>query len=401
MYKIGDEIRPTNPIASGAAPGQASFSYGQVSQNAPGKIKGIRTVGGKTYYDIDQTYIGGGTGWIDASSLGAPSSPTPATSPQAQPGTSAPAPSTNRLDFINTLVSQFKTDEAARQQKSTDARQKLVDYYAGLEDPTQRYMRFREEQGLPQQQALVDALTRDVMKGQDNLEALEGDINKRVGDFLINDTGRASLYARESDPLIKNINTLLRNKQYEEVGLQGRQNLVSELLQLSFKNDEMKAKPLQLGVDFTDSDAQAAREIFRDLATRQTNAYFEDMDSADADRRSSEDFARQIALENLRTQNDITAYNATTGANKAQGDAKKAAQDKAKNVYNKLLGSFKTENEVWQYLMNNREKGQNFVGQGIMDELWELHGNLKASIGQSAIKKNAGASDDWLSSYGL
>ena len=70
MYNIGDWLRPSKGVATGSAPGNQSFSYGQVSANAPGKIKGTRYVNGELYYDVDQTSIGGGTGWLRASDLG-------------------------------------------------------------------------------------------------------------------------------------------------------------------------------------------------------------------------------------------------------------------------------------------------------------------------------------------
>lgn len=197
-----------------------------------------------------------------------------------------------------------------------------------------------------------------------------------------------SLVARERDPLEKNLLKLLRQKEYSEVGLQAKNQLVSELLNLSFKNDEMQAKPLELGVDFTDKDREIAISIFQDLADRQYSAFSDDRAEDYSREKSSTDFANQIYLENLRTQNDISKYNATTGATSSTNKSQKESAQKAEDIYNGLLGKFDTEYDIWNYLMNNREKGANYVGQGIMDELWRLHGSYKAKLNSGTIADN-------------
>ncbi len=72
--QIGQTVNVNNKVASGVAPGQSQY------QTAIGatRIKGIKNVGGQTYYDIDQTGIGGGTGFVLASALeGALGNPAP------------------------------------------------------------------------------------------------------------------------------------------------------------------------------------------------------------------------------------------------------------------------------------------------------------------------------------
>lgn len=391
-YSVGQEIRPGSAVPTGSAPGNASFSYGQLSPTAPGKVIGSQTVNGKLYYNIDQKYIGGGTGWVDASALdtgGAPSSP--------QPASAAPAPSsssdssTARQDFVNSLYSTFNTEDAVRQSKVDAARKALTDYYASLEDPTVRFQRINEEQGVTQQQNLVNSLTKDVMGNQDLIDALEGSVNTRVGDFLMNDAQRVALLARERYPLEQNLTKLLRQKQYEEVGLQGKQQLVQELLQLSLQNDQIKAKPLELNVDFSNQDLTQARSIFQSIASNKIQAFDMDLASKEAkakeerdrafqEQQQKEKFANDIALENLRTQNDITKYNQTTGSKTSQKNVKAQAQA----VYNNLLGGSNSEYELWKKIMDNRDM---YSKMGIIDELWNLHGQLKATMAKSNITK--------------
>lgn len=294
----------------------------------------------------------------------------------------------SRSDYVSSLVADFQKQDAARQAASADARTKLQDYYAGLEDPTARLQRLREQEGVGDQQSIVNNLTKEVMTSQDILDAIEPDVNNRIQDYLVDETGRVSLVARERDPLEKNLLKLLRQKEYSEVGLQAKNQLVSELLNLSFKNDEMQAKPLELGVDFTDKDREIAISIFQDLADRQYSAFSDDRAEDYSREKSSTDFANQIYLENLRTQNDISKYNATTGATSSTNKSQKESAQKAEDIYNGLLGKFDTEYDIWNYLMNNREKGANYVGQGIMDELWRLHGSYKAKLNSGTIADN-------------
>lgn len=68
-FEIGQEIKPDNTVAVGQAPGQQDVSYGTVSQNAPATVIESRFINGQEYLNIDQTGIGGGTGWLLASDL--------------------------------------------------------------------------------------------------------------------------------------------------------------------------------------------------------------------------------------------------------------------------------------------------------------------------------------------
>lgn len=123
LLKIGEEIKlTTKAVPVGDAPGKESFSYGTVDQARPAKVLGTRLYNGVWYYNIDQTYIGGGTGWIKAESvipdISAPPAPvapvppaTPVEQPQNQPPQGLPSQHTDAeynklLEERNAALSQ-------------------------------------------------------------------------------------------------------------------------------------------------------------------------------------------------------------------------------------------------------------------------------------------------------
>lgn len=62
-------VKPNIDIPVGKEPGKESFNYGRIGPDAFAKIIGIKQVDDKFYYNIDQTFIGGGTGWVVAETL--------------------------------------------------------------------------------------------------------------------------------------------------------------------------------------------------------------------------------------------------------------------------------------------------------------------------------------------
>lgn len=68
-YKVGDEIEIGQDIPVGDAPGKENFNYGKVGAHFPAKVIGIQQKDGVTYYNVDQRYIGGGTGWANAEAI--------------------------------------------------------------------------------------------------------------------------------------------------------------------------------------------------------------------------------------------------------------------------------------------------------------------------------------------
>lgn len=62
-YKIGDTIHVDAGVPTGATPDAISFSYGQISPIAPARVIGYKLFNNQGYYDVDQSAIGGGTGF--------------------------------------------------------------------------------------------------------------------------------------------------------------------------------------------------------------------------------------------------------------------------------------------------------------------------------------------------
>ena len=65
MANVGQTVNLGNSISVGRAPGQSQFS----SSTGQARIINERTINGVKFFDIDQTAVGGGTGWVRASDL--------------------------------------------------------------------------------------------------------------------------------------------------------------------------------------------------------------------------------------------------------------------------------------------------------------------------------------------
>jgi hypothetical protein len=105
-YSVGSTIAPTTAIPTGASPGSASASYGTVSASAPGKVIGLKTVNGQDYYNIDQSSIGGGTGWVLASAVDSASGGS--TGSGASSVSVPQVPSTGNSDQVNSYLAQYQ-----------------------------------------------------------------------------------------------------------------------------------------------------------------------------------------------------------------------------------------------------------------------------------------------------
>lgn len=321
-----------------------------------------------------------------ASTPTATPAPTPSASSSSSPGSIASpassAPSTSRTDYVGTLIANAQAQDSKYRETEKAAQDKYLAFLSGLEDPTSRFTRIRSEQGVDQQQELVNMLTKTVMSQEDTLDAIPDSVNARSGDFLMTDSDRVALTARESDPVIKNLNKLLRNKQYEEIGLQAKNQLVSELLSLSLQGDEMKARPLQLGVDYSSNDRKTAMDLLTSVMGTQVSAF--DADRSADERRQTEDlnFQRQLEfekiqqqnrkeMEQLQTQNSLSLKSST----KADDTKKQAAED----TWNQILGGAKTEYDVWNYLDKNQDA---LKKAGVdVEELWRKHSALAGKVG--------------------
>lgn len=326
---------------------------------------------------------GSGGGSAPAPAAAPAASPTPAptvAAPTAQP---AAMP---RTDFVTDIIKQMQEGVAKAKQPVDTARQALIDFYAKLPSATDRYTKLRDEQGVAQQEELVNALARQAIDTTDLIEKIDPAVTERTGDFLVTEGQRTSMVARDQKPLLENLNKLLRNKEREEIGLSGKQNLVQQLLQLSFQDDTLRARPLQMGVDYSVEDMNMAIKLLSDSADRSTEAFFGDQSASESRQSAAESRAfeemmtgvRQknaIELENLSSKNSLS--NSLTLKNLTKVDEKKAQQ--TDDTWNSILGRSKNEYDVWKDIDTNQKE---YRAKGIdVDALWSAHSALAGKVG--------------------
>lgn len=325
--------------------------------------------------------------YLRGSSSSSPApSPAPTPSPLPTPSPTVSSPATTRTSFVDTQANQLMSKQAEQQAKVDASRKSLIDFYASLEDPTTRYNRIAGEQGLSEQQSLVNALTKQSMQQTDLLDEIEPSVNQRSGDFFINEADRVALVARESNPVIKELNKILRNKQYEEIGLQGKQNLVTQLLQLSIQGDEQRARPLTLGVDYSQKDMDSAMELLSSLTSTRINAFNADQSATESKQAADLDWQRTLEkmaksqeyskeLENLQSSNQLSRSLSL----KSSDTTDEAKSQKTENAWNSILAGASTEYDVWKKIDENQDK---LRSEGVdVDELWAKHAALAGKVG--------------------
>ena len=110
--KVGFEIKPNVVIAVGKNPGEENVNYGIISPTHFAKIIDVKYFNGVAYYNIDQTYIGGGTGWVKAQTV----DEAPAYKP-SEP-TTPPDPELARYKEISLAYGYKTPDELKRDLKA-------------------------------------------------------------------------------------------------------------------------------------------------------------------------------------------------------------------------------------------------------------------------------------------
>lgn len=297
--------------------------------------------------------------------------------PTVTPSASVSTPSTTatpRLDYVNSFIDEYKATNTANQAKVDESRQKLIDYYAGLTPITDRYTKLSTEQGLPQQQELVNSLTKNVMNTEDLIDKVEPSVTARSGDFLMTEADRTALVSREQKPLLTELNKLLRNKQYEEIGLAGKQNLVKELIAYSIQQDQMGAKPFELGVDFTEADRKAATDVFDKILSTSVSAFNADVSSSEAKAESAADREFQLTKMEKQLANDL----ALESAKQKTGTSTKT-NTKTESAWTDIIKGSSTEYDVWQKI-NDNQTALRAMGVDV-DDLWRRHKALADQVG--------------------
>ena len=296
------------------------------------------------------------------------------------------ADSSPRLDFVNSLTSNVLQTDQANAAKVNDARTNLINYYTNLPTLTDTYKQLRSDQGVAQQEDLVNALTKNAMNTQTSIDNLDPAITLRAGNFDINEAKRQSILAKERLPLQQNLTDILKEKDIASIGLDQKNQMVSTLLSLASQDQERGARPLELGVDYTTQDREIALNLLTDIMGTQVSAFSGDQSAreaaAEAERnrafqkqmaeasaqnsaaQNQASFENSLALENFRTANDLKLKQ-TVGAGTAteymrlnQQKNEQATED----TYNNIVASSKTAQEVLDKIKAN---ASSYTAQGI------------------------------------
>jgi len=167
--KVGETVKLGGDVATGIAPGGSEYKAASGTQL---KIKDIRNVGGKTYYDIDQTAWGGGTGWALGSNLegaiGGGSS-SGGSSLQAPTGVGdMPAYLSN---YQNTILNGVNTpetrDQLIEELKPNTPQPELINRAAGFD-------KLRDEYGVADLESSLTNIKDQITAEQDTLRQQRG-----------------------------------------------------------------------------------------------------------------------------------------------------------------------------------------------------------------------------------
>ena len=188
--QVGQTYKLNSSVATGVAPGQSQYSAPAGSQLT---IKGSRVVNGQTFYDIDQTAFGGGTGWASASSLASALGQSGGNSGGGgQPsggGTGLPggygggAPSINVEDLYRQAYDEagIKADEdslAGKLKTIEDRRARLAEAETGLnENPF-----YAEATRVGQVRRLQEQAQRDIENYTNEANTIQNSISKKKAD---------------------------------------------------------------------------------------------------------------------------------------------------------------------------------------------------------------------------
>lgn len=315
--------------------------------------------------DAIENYLKTVSGGQSGNSVPASPKPGSLSSPTAGPTAYTPT-----YDFVSQAYDQLinRDSQLAKQQQS--AQQRLIDFYNNLEAPQSRFTRIRQEQGVPQQEELVNRLGRQVMDLQDVIGGIDENVTARSGDFFMNEASRDALATKERAPHEENLVELLRQKEREEIGLQGKEQLVQNLLNLSIQGDELRAEPLRLGVDYNREERDIARQILSDMIGSKTSALEADTSRNFQLRRDEAD--RQFTLK--RDEAD-RAFDREM-KDRARGEED---EDMIDSVWQDAIANAETEYDVWQYINVNQDW---LRSQGVnIDELWRRHKSLAERVG--------------------
>lgn len=178
------------------------------------------------------------------------------------------------------------------------------DYYTNAETPEAAYRRLSGEQDISGVQDALRTIAGNLNTQQGLLKNLEPDINTRTAGFDVNESQRRQILAKESEPLVRNIEDLTRSKAVQQEDLNTRLGIVNALLQAAGLTTAQKAKPLEIGME---------------SAKGGLDQYLKEQES-------QKDYDRQVALTKL------SASLSRSGSGGLSAKDKAAAEEKARTT---------------------------------------------------------------------
>jgi len=143
--------------------------------------------------------------------------------------------------------------------------------------------RLREEQGLPQLEKEIALIDRQVLDTEKLLDKLEGDISKRTAGFPVSESARRRMLALEGKPLTEQINDLVRSRTRLGVGLEQKEKLISNVLNLEQEERERQLEGEKMSLDFGTERLGAVEGLFTQGQERKEQAFTQHMNQVAAE----------------------------------------------------------------------------------------------------------------------
>lgn len=352
---------------------------GTYTASASQNIALEKALGGRKYTDVL-----GGTA----------SSGTVAPPPPAPPVPTAP---TSAMAFAQGQNDQLQGTYSSLLGGVNDARTKLINYYSSLENPMARYDRVYKEQGIGDQQATVDSLTKNLLQTSNLMEDMPASVKSRVGDFVMDEGDRASLLSRELQPLQEAQRTQSRSLDLANVGLQGKYQALNNLIALASQSDAQGAKPYELGVNYASEDLSSGMGVAQGKSERLMSAFNQDTQAAEARRQAEENWQHQLQLAAINHKYALDEQSNSARLSKSASD--KTIKDMADNTFNQILGGAQSEYDVYAAIQKLKASG---ADPSLINELMNRHAELKARVGlDGPVREGAQAGGRYSASLGL
>jgi hypothetical protein len=171
--------------------------------------------------------------------------------------TPAATPSDTGGQNILEALSSMTGEDTYRKQMSdmiTQMQQQQKDYMATQQaqpSPMQTYTQYREQLGLPAQEAALTTTSQQIQNTEDLLTNLESDINARASGMAMTEPLRQRLLATEQAPITKELQQLSSLAGVQQTGVTSARDQLSQLLQMAQAGQTQQTALAQEPLQFT------------------------------------------------------------------------------------------------------------------------------------------------------